>query len=191
MINGQCKEKEECFEHGTYRAASGQCERCKEGMQVDPLNKKRCIDHACTTANCYDYRGGQTKTVSGLECRNWKAHAAEQVSSSGSQDGCADCGLPSRPNCGFGDCKKTCNWCRIKEQDYPFAGLGDHNYCRNPDPNSNQGNTMWCYAKNQQGWEYCDIVGGEGQQGNGQKKITVLEGSCKAKTGGSMFEQSN
>merc|ERR1712178_228221 len=38
--------------------------------------------------------------------------------------------------------------------DDPVTGLGDHNYCRNPDKKK----TAWCYTTfKQREWEYCDI----------------------------------
>ncbi|XP_077862163.1 apolipoprotein(a)-like [Saccoglossus kowalevskii] len=37
---------------------------------------------------------------------------------------------------------------------YPNAGLGDHNYCRNPDGDV----LVWCYTNNlNRRWDYCDI----------------------------------
>ena len=37
--------------------------------------------------------------------------------------------------------------------DYPSTGLGDHNYCRNPD-GEDQG--AWCYTTDpNHRWEYC------------------------------------
>jgi len=40
-------------------------------------------------------------------------------------------------------------------KDYPDEGLGDHNYCRNPDGED----TIWCYTSDPSvRWEYCDPV---------------------------------
>ncbi|XP_070554198.1 balbiani ring protein 3-like isoform X2 [Ptychodera flava] len=46
------------------------------------------------------------------------------------------------------------------QDNYPRGGLGDHNYCRNPDDSI----TAWCYTANPfKRWEYCDI-GRAGEQ---------------------------
>ena len=40
---------------------------------------------------------------------------------------------------------------------YPNKGLGEHNYCRNPD---NESGGAWCYTTNPDyRWQYCDIGG--------------------------------
>ena len=41
-------------------------------------------------------------------------------------------------------------------ENYPNKGLGDHNYCRNPDGEG----TIWCYTTDSSiRWEYCDPIG--------------------------------
>ena len=43
---------------------------------------------------------------------------------------------------------------------YKYAGLGDHNYCRNPD---NEPGGAWCYTTNPlQRWDYCDVPSNDG-----------------------------
>ena len=41
------------------------------------------------------------------------------------------------------------------EARYPGTGLGEHNYCRNPD---NEPEGAWCYTTDSESrWEYCDL----------------------------------
>ena len=41
------------------------------------------------------------------------------------------------------------------EANYPDSGLGNHNYCRNPD---NEPSGAWCYTTNpEKRWETCDV----------------------------------
>ncbi|XP_072180932.1 plasminogen-like [Diadema setosum] len=45
-------------------------------------------------------------------------------------------------------------WDHTQLQDYPNVGLGDHNFCRNPDG----GDWAWCYTTDPSvRYEYCDI----------------------------------
>jgi len=40
-------------------------------------------------------------------------------------------------------------------QKFPNGGLGDHNYCRDPDGKSKM---IWCYTTDSKSrWEYCDL----------------------------------
>nr|XP_006815388.1 PREDICTED: apolipoprotein(a)-like [Saccoglossus kowalevskii] len=42
----------------------------------------------------------------------------------------------------------------MTRQNHPDAGIGDHNYCRNPDGDV----TVWCYITDETAlWEYCFI----------------------------------
>ena len=41
------------------------------------------------------------------------------------------------------------------EAEYPGTGLGQHNFCRNPD---NEPEGAWCYTTDSESrWEYCDV----------------------------------
>ena len=70
---------------------------------------------------------------------------------------------------------KTCqNWTEqsphphtMSEANNPGTGIGDHNYCRNPDG----GDTIWCYTTESEPasrWEYCDPISGTHEIFGGQ-----------------------
>ena len=53
-------------------------------------------------------------------------------------------------------------------------GLGDHNYCRNPDG----GDTIWCYTMDSsKRWEYCDPLPLSGGHYSGEHYCTGLQGT--------------
>ena len=55
---------------------------------------------------------------------------------------------------------------------YPLGGLGDHNYCRNPD---SEPNGAWCYTENPaKRWEYCDIGEPSADCSNGGELTWIL-----------------
>ena len=60
------------------------------------------------------------------------------------------------------------------ESEYPDKGLGDHNYCRNPD---NEDGGIWCYTTEAgTRWEYCDPLA----QSNSQS-LSLVEVDTRAK----------
>ena len=80
------------------------------------------------------------------------------------------------------------NHSQITAELYPDGGLGDHNYCRNPDRSED---TAWCYTTDpEQRWEDCDLpscsqmgatvdgdptLGGEGLPGAMTDQIGAFE----------------
>lgn len=63
------------------------------------------------------YRGFQTKTISGKNCKRWDDM--------------------SEPNIPYEKCTPS---------GAPNDGLGSHNYCRNPNPEGCIEDTIWCYT---------------------------------------------
>jgi hypothetical protein len=63
---------------------------------------------------------------------------------------------------------------------YPNAGLGDHNYCRNPDGQAGSQEKAWCYTTNPaKQWDYCNVPvcrGGYLQVLHTPKVAQVIEG---------------
>ncbi|XP_070532466.1 uncharacterized protein [Ptychodera flava] len=67
--------------------------------------------------------------------------------------------------------------------DFPFAGLGDHNYCRNPDAEPKP----WCYTTDPETrWDYCDV--GEVGEQCGTKWACVDATACNFR---SAFRKTN
>eukprot|EP01062_Namystynia_karyoxenos_P058336 TRINITY_DN49899_c0_g1_i1.p1 TRINITY_DN49899_c0_g1~~TRINITY_DN49899_c0_g1_i1.p1 ORF type:complete len:714 (+),score=211.03 TRINITY_DN49899_c0_g1_i1:87-2144(+) len=79
-------------------------------------------DEFPATYKSKDYRGCQNKTVSGKTCQKWSAHSPHEHPLDNTPE--------SKGN----------------------LGIGDHNYCRNPDDEG----TIWCYTTDPETrWEYC------------------------------------
>ncbi|XP_075592917.1 tissue-type plasminogen activator isoform X4 [Balearica regulorum gibbericeps] len=112
----------------------GQCSQAYYSPQLficqchQGFSGKQCeID---TEVKCYKdagvtYRGTWSMTESGTECLNWNSN-----------------GLMDRTYSG-------------RREDAAELGLGNHNYCRNPDNDSKP----WCHVLkgNQLTWEYCNV----------------------------------
>ena len=76
--------------------------------------------------NGTDYRGKVNTTEGGKVCQKWTENSPHE------------------------------NHLIAKAEQYPFSGLGDHNYCRNPYPFDGKG--AWCYTMDvDERYSYCDI----------------------------------
>lgn len=81
------------------------------------------------------YKGNQNKTVSGRTCQNWRCSENGTCTHTG---GSLNTIISNKNNTSWND----------------QYGIGNHNYCRNPDGEP-QG--IWCYTNEKsKRWEYCD-----------------------------------
>ena len=57
---------------------------------------------------------------------------------------------------------------------YPDKGLGDHNFCRNPDGEPR----AWCYTTDGPRWDYCDVQtcedGGSASKASGGGSLVII-----------------
>ncbi|XP_072047015.1 C-type lectin lectoxin-Thr1-like [Amphiura filiformis] len=88
------------------------------------------ITNMPTASECYsnalgrDYRGSVHQTIDGTECQSWTSHDPHEH---------RDTFIP---------------------ENHPYAGLGEHNYCRNPSGDDGP----WCYTTDPgTRWEYCPV----------------------------------
>ncbi|XP_074837976.1 tissue-type plasminogen activator [Carettochelys insculpta] len=153
-----------CADQKCYNG--GQCKQALYSPQLficqchQGFSGKQCeID---TEATCYEdvgvtYRGTWSVTESGSECLNWNISALAQKKYNG------------------------------RRADAAQLGLGNHNYCRNPDEDSKP----WChvYKGGQYSWEYCstpaclkggkeDCFSGRGTEYRGRHSTTSSGATC-------------
>ena len=59
-------------------------------------------------------------------------------------------------------------------ENYPGKGLGDHNFCRNPDGEPR----AWCYTTDGPRWDYCDVQtcedGGSASKTSGGASLAII-----------------
>jgi len=84
-----------------------------------------------------NYRGCQNYTLTGKTCQKWSSQSPHRHSN-----------RPSSIGRSWGE--------RLRKED--SRGLGNHNYCRNPD---NEPGGIWCYTNlSKKRWEYCSDKNG-------------------------------
>uniref|UniRef100_A0A8D0HAS4 Plasminogen activator n=1 Tax=Sphenodon punctatus TaxID=8508 RepID=A0A8D0HAS4_SPHPU len=163
------RSKATCIDHSSrqvyqqreswLRLAGGRVEycRCESGRSRCHTTPVRDTEVLCYQDTGAAYRGTWSTTVTGAECLNWNSNSLAQ----------------KRYNARRGDAAQL--------------GLGNHNYCRNPDEDSRP----WChiYRGGQYTWEYCntpacsrggsaDCVSGRGMEYRGHHSITASGATC-------------
>ncbi|XP_062854794.1 tissue-type plasminogen activator, partial [Trichomycterus rosablanca] len=114
------------------------------------------LNEKCVSGKGSGYRGTWSISSSGAECINWNSTA-------------------------LGGKKFT-----ARKSDAGILGLGNHNYCRNPDGDSRP----WCYVykRSQLAWEFCSMpnctvpaaecVQGSGQSYRGTQSVSKSGAKC-------------
>ena len=107
-----------------------------------------------------DYRGCQDKTRSGRTCQMWDCKHTNTCTHAGGS---------------LGKINKRWNTYVGK------TGIGNHNYCRNPDGEK----TIWCYTTDRgKRWEYCDnLRSSEDTRPNVYKMAVIKDKSMATATG--------
>ena len=109
-------------------------------------------DEDCYTGEGEDYRGDQSRTKSGYTCQKWSSQSPHtHVYTPGYMNPCAGDG------------------CWLED-----AGIGDHNYCRNP---SNHEGGPWCYTTSANGYWDPSAHWGECAVGKCKKKGSCMSGN--------------
>ena len=103
-------------------------------LQCKTYDSMQSCDETIRGTGGDGYRGCQTKTKTGRTCQKWTDGVGQSSSNTD----------PHGHN--------------VSAANYPNKGLGDHNYCRNPDGEPG----IWCYTTDpDKRWELCDPVTGE------------------------------
>ena len=123
---------------------------------------------------------------------------------SGGPDRWEYCDVPTCDNCGSGSLQsdyrgadsvtKTGHTCQQwgpphnswTPENYPGEGLGDHNYCRNPDDTSGG---AWCYTTDGPRWEYCDVPDCDSTCGTSAAKQSDYRGTESVTRNGHTCQQ--
>ncbi|XP_039767949.1 tissue-type plasminogen activator isoform X2 [Ornithorhynchus anatinus] len=157
-VPGKACSQQMCYNGGTcYQALYFSDFICSCPSGFDGKQCEINVNAMCYSDLGLTYRGTWSVTDSGADCLNWNSSALTQKKFSG-----------RRPDA-------------IK------LGLGNHNYCRNPDKDSRP----WCYVfrKGEYTWEFCstplctqeksgDCYSGKGTDYRGTHSTTMSGTSC-------------